>query len=227
VLIVTGSAVIRPEGLDEAIELALAHVHRSRTEQGCLLHSVHRDVEEPNRLVFLERWLDRASFERHVLLPSSAQLVEALGRLAVDAPELHVYDTDPPASAPSRLRQVARHHLDLDAAERFYGEVLGLRRIARFDPPGLVFFDLGGSRLLVEPGDPGTNSVLYLASDDLDADWARLVEAGVEPVAEPHLVHPDADGTFGPAGEEEWMAFFEDLDGGILALASRRAGLGP
>ena len=34
------------------------HVRRSRTEPGCLFHAVHRDVEEPLRLVFVERWVD-------------------------------------------------------------------------------------------------------------------------------------------------------------------------
>ena len=40
------------------LELSLEHVHRSRQEDGCLLHSVHRDIEDENRLVFLEHWAD-------------------------------------------------------------------------------------------------------------------------------------------------------------------------
>ena len=46
-IIVTGSAQVRAEAIDEALRLSLEHVHRSRTEPGCLLHSVHRDVEAP------------------------------------------------------------------------------------------------------------------------------------------------------------------------------------
>ncbi len=122
-----------------------------------------------------------------------------------------------------RLHQVARQHRDLDDADRFYAGVLGLPRIARFDPPGLAFFDLGGSRLLVQQGDPGANSVLYLLVDDLEGEWGRLLAAGVRPEGEPHLIHVDDDGRFGPPGTEEWMAFFHDPDGGLLALVARRS----
>lgn len=224
-LIVTGAVVVRPESLDEALAVSLEHVRRSRGEPGCLLHSVHRDVEDPNRLVFLERWASRDALDTHFQVPASGQFVAALSQLAVTPPTIDVYDTDPPPprpAPPSTLHQVARHHRDLDQAEAFYRTVLGLPRIARFEPPGLAFFDLSPTRLLVEEGDPATNSVLYLRSDDIDADWARLVEAGVEAVAEPHLVHPDPEGVFGPPGGEEWMAFFRDPDGGLLALAQRK-----
>jgi quinol monooxygenase YgiN/catechol 2,3-dioxygenase-like lactoylglutathione lyase family enzyme len=225
VIIVTGSVVVRPDAVDEALAVSLEHVYRSRTEPGCLLHSVHRDAEDPNRLVFLERWRDRKALDAHFRVPASGEFVERLSELAVHTPTMEVFDTSPPRS-PALLHQVARHHWDLDDADRFYGEVLGLRRIARFDPPGLLFFELGDTRLLVEPGDPEQNSVLYLWVDDLDVAWAELAELGAEAVAEPHLIHADADGQFGPPGEEEWMAFFKDHDGGILALVTRRPGDG-
>jgi methylmalonyl-CoA/ethylmalonyl-CoA epimerase len=221
VIIVTGSVTLPPDAMDEAVALALDHVHRSRREPGCLLHSVHHDAEDPNRLVFLEHWQDRDALDQHFRVPASAAFVERLQDLATAPPTIDIYDTAP-ARGPAALHQVARHHLDLDGAERFYGDVLGLRPIARFDPPGLLFFALGGTRLLVEAGDPAQNSVLYLWTDDLDAEWARLAEQGVEAVAGPHLVHVDREGHFGQAGDEEWMAFFKDPDGGVLALATHR-----
>ncbi len=214
---------MRPEAIEDALAVSLEHVHRSRTEPGCLLHSVHSDAEDPNRLVFLEHWRDRPALDDHFRVPASGEFVQRLSELAVQTPTMEVYDTEPvPPPAPALLHQVARHHRDLDEAERFYGDVLGFRRIARFDPPGLVFFALGTTRLLIEPGDPEQNSVLYLWVDDLDEAWAELAELGVEGVAEPHLIHTDVDGDFGPPGGEEWMAFFKDPDGGLLALATRR-----
>lgn len=220
-IIVTGSITVRPDAIDEAVEIALEHVRRSRTEPGCLLHSVHRDVEDPNRLVFVEHWQDRAALDTHFAVPASSDMVNRLSTLSTAPPTLDIFDTDP-RPVPAALLQVARHHTDLDAAERFYADVLRLPRLARFDPPGLVFFALGGTRLLVDAGDPARNSVLYLWADDLDAEWARLRDAGVEAAAEPHLIHVDADGAFGEAGDEEWMAFFHDPDGGLLALVTHR-----
>src|SRR5688572_10600393 len=107
------------------------------------------------------------------------------------------------------LRQVALGSQDLERAAAFYRDVIGLDHIATFDPPGLVFFRLSdGTRLLVERGD--VTSMLYLACDDVFAEVERLRAAGVTIESEPHVIFADADGTFGPPGEDEVMAFFRD-----------------
>ncbi len=55
--------------------------------------------------------------------------------------------------AANHLGQVALTVSDVDRAERFYGEALGLRTLFRFGD--LLFFDMAGVRLLVEKaGDP-------------------------------------------------------------------------
>ena len=74
-LIVTGSIRVRPEDIDRVLELSLEHVHRSRQEDGCLLHSVHRDVEDDNRLVFLEHWADVDTLRAHFVVPASIAFV--------------------------------------------------------------------------------------------------------------------------------------------------------
>ncbi|HET8765987.1 MAG TPA: VOC family protein, partial [Pedococcus sp.] len=49
-----------------------------------------------------------------------------------------------------KLAQVAQRATDLDRAARFYERLLGSPPLARFDPPGLLFFSLGdGTRLLL------------------------------------------------------------------------------
>ena len=49
-----------------------------------------------------------------------------------------------------KLIQVAQHVDDLDRAVAFYEQLLGYPALARFDPPGLAFFDLDGTRLLLD-----------------------------------------------------------------------------
>jgi methylmalonyl-CoA/ethylmalonyl-CoA epimerase len=120
----------------------------------------------------------------------------------------------------NRLAQVAQGVQDLDRATAFYRDQLELPFIARFDPPGLAFFDLGGPRLLLEAGD--TSSILYLDVDDIDARYQTLQQRGVTCTGDPHLTHRDDDGTFGPAGAEIWMAFFRDSEDNILALTESR-----
>ncbi len=125
----------------------------------------------------------------------------------------------------SGLHQIALASSDLDAAEEFYSTVLGLSLVARFDPPGLVFFDLHGPRLLLDA--TGTDvatggGTVYLRTADIDAHHRRLTALGVEVLGPPHLVHRDDTGTFGPAGEEEWMMFLRDPDHHLVALVERR-----
>ena len=91
-IIVTGSIVVRADAVDEALDLSLQHVRRSRTEPGCLLHSVHRDVEQPNRLLFLEHWADMDSLTAHFAVPDSGQFVLAVAVLAATAPVMQIFD---------------------------------------------------------------------------------------------------------------------------------------
>lgn len=117
------------------------------------------------------------------------------------------------------LRQVGQPVADLDRAIAFYRDVLGLRLIA--NPGSLAFFDLAGVRLFMEKGPAGSGSVLYFAVPDIHQARQHLESRGVGFVDAPHVIHRDADGTFGPAGEDEWMTFFRDSEGNLLALSSR------
>jgi methylmalonyl-CoA/ethylmalonyl-CoA epimerase len=120
----------------------------------------------------------------------------------------------------THLRQVALHVEDVDRAVAFYRDVVGLGLIARFDPPGLAFFELGDTRLLLEAGAP--SSLLYLGVEDVSEETERLRVAGVVIESEPHVIHVDDTGQFGPPGEAEEMAFFRDSEGSLVGLAGRR-----
>ncbi len=119
-----------------------------------------------------------------------------------------------------RLHQVAQRAIDLDRAIEFYRDALGVPLIARFDPPGLALLNLGGVRLLLEAAAP--SATLYFWVEEIHAAFERLRSRRVGFVSEPQLVHRDDDGLFGPPGAEEWMAFFHDTEGNLLAIASRQ-----
>lgn len=123
----------------------------------------------------------------------------------------------------TRFHQIAAHSDDLDASQTFYRDVLGARLLARFDPPGLLFFDFNGVRLLLERN--AAPATLYFRVDDIHAACTALAQRGVTFEGEPHLIHRDDEGVFDDAGTDEWMVFFRDPGGNVLALASRtRAG---
>jgi quinol monooxygenase YgiN len=95
VLIVTGSARVRPDSFERALALSLEHVRRSREEPGCLLHSVHTDAEDPRRLVFLEQWADADALRAHFRVPASGAFVRELAALADGSPEMTIYEARP------------------------------------------------------------------------------------------------------------------------------------
>jgi quinol monooxygenase YgiN len=92
VLIVTGSIEARPDTIDQVLDLSLAHVHRSRGEPGCLLHSVHRDAEHPLRLVFLEHWADADALRAHFRVPESRAFVRETSALAAGPGGMTIYE---------------------------------------------------------------------------------------------------------------------------------------
>lgn len=93
-------------------------------------------------------------------------------------------------------------------------------------PPGMAFLDFSGVRLLLEQ--VGPKSTLYFWVDDIDSAYAELRPNGIEFNDGPRLIYRDDAGVFGKPGEEEWLAFFSDPSGNILALANRRSsGEGP
>ena len=111
------------------------------------------------------------------------------------------------------LGQISRSVSDIEAAVRWYGDVLGLRHLYTFGK--LAFFDCGGVRLFLEEGDAGPQSVLYFSVEDIRAAHEDLAARGIAFVSAPHMIHRHDDGT------EEWMAFFNDNEGRYLAIMSQ------
>jgi quinol monooxygenase YgiN len=91
-IVVTGSVTARADSFDEVRKLSLEHVHRSRTEPGCISHAVQVDCENPLRLVFFEQWADRAALLAHFAVPASRDFVKALQSLAAAATTIELYD---------------------------------------------------------------------------------------------------------------------------------------
>jgi len=116
-----------------------------------------------------------------------------------------------------KLAQVARTVNDIARSEEWYRSVLGLRHLYTYGP--LAFFDLDGTRLMLsaEGGANDGESILYFEVADIEATHRELLSRGVVFRDAPRLIHRHEDGV------EEWMTFFEDPEGRLLALAARVA----
>ncbi|WP_309064851.1 VOC family protein [Microbacterium sp.] len=114
------------------------------------------------------------------------------------------------------IGQISRSVTDIEAAEAWYRDVLGLRHLYTFG--SLSFFDCDGVRLFLSAGDGPVHdeSILYFRVPDVVAARAALGERGVVFTHEPHVIHTHEDGT------QEWMAFFTDVEGRPLALMAQR-----
>jgi len=119
-----------------------------------------------------------------------------------------------------KIRQIALGCKDLTRAQEFYEKLLGSKPLAVFNPPGFAFFDLGGTRLLLEIGGP--SSLIYLKADDVKVETERLRTLGVKIHTEPHIVFLDSQGFFDQPGNE-WLSFIEDSEGNLIGLMSREA----
>ena len=96
-IIVLGSVAATAAGFDAALLLSQQHVQRSRAEPGCLAHAVHRDTEQPLRLVFVERWADLQMLQTHMRVPESRGFIKALLPLLAQPPQMTVYEATPQA----------------------------------------------------------------------------------------------------------------------------------
>ena len=114
-----------------------------------------------------------------------------------------------------QLVQIAQHADDLQRAAAFYTRLLGSEPTGLFDPPGLLFFDLDGVRLLLDRNAP--SSLVYLRVDNVHETLERL-GAGVEVLSRPHVIFTHEDDTLGPADHEEWLAFVRDSEGNTVGL---------
>jgi methylmalonyl-CoA/ethylmalonyl-CoA epimerase len=109
------------------------------------------------------------------------------------------------------IGQIAFPVSDIDRAETFYGDALGLRKLYRFED--LTFYDCAGVRLLLEKveGDVKPQGVIYFRCADIALTVRELSDRGVAFDGKPHLIAKMDD-------HDLWMAFFKDPDGHTLAL---------
>jgi predicted enzyme related to lactoylglutathione lyase len=109
---------------------------------------------------------------------------------------------------------------DLEAAKKFYGEVLGLKTSERY---GLLTLHLAGDRdTLVYPKadhSPATYTILNFAVDDIDPAVDELISRGVELVKYDGLGQDDKG--INRAGGP-YIAWFKDPAGNILAVLQER-----
>lgn len=111
------------------------------------------------------------------------------------------------------IGQIALSVDNVDIAEAFYTQALGLRKLFRFGD--LLFLDCAGVRLMIEKSSAvpfvPRSSTIYFRVPDLRVTMETLVERGVVFTDQPHCIAPMED-------HDLWMVFLVDPAGNPLAL---------
>jgi catechol 2,3-dioxygenase-like lactoylglutathione lyase family enzyme len=104
-----------------------------------------------------------------------------------------------------------------EAAVIWYRDVLGLKHLFTFG--SLAFFDCQGVRLFLSASqEAGSTAAIPFSTSERMTSRLRIVtwrSRHVKFRGAPHMIHRHESGV------EEWMAFFEDVDGKLLALMSQ------
>ncbi len=121
--------------------------------------------------------------------------------------------------------QLAQLHIsvtDLDRSIAFYRDVLCIPFLFRVPNRPMAFLQTGQVRLYLgvpESEKFTSHNVLYFEVADIDAEQARLEEAGLVFEGRPHVVNRTTE-------SELWMTFTEDPDGHQIGLMQEKNMIG-
>jgi methylmalonyl-CoA/ethylmalonyl-CoA epimerase len=115
------------------------------------------------------------------------------------------------------IAQIALTTQNLTAAVAFYRDTLGLKLM--FEVPGMAFFDVGGTRLMLGESRLSeklqNNTYIYFDAGDWHETEAALESRGLK-------FDRPADVVQRTEGKEHAIRFFRDPDGNALAIMGWR-----
>jgi quinol monooxygenase YgiN len=94
-VVVVGSFSARPGKEREAEETFRALLEPTHAEDGCILYALHRGVDDPQRLTFIERWASREALDAHLGSPHVKDVLARADDLFGDSAEIVVYEPLP------------------------------------------------------------------------------------------------------------------------------------
>lgn len=94
-VVVVGSFSAQPGKEAEAVAAFEALLEPTHREDGCILYALHRGVDDPRRLAFVERWASREQLDAHLQSPHVAKVLERAEELFGDSADIVVYEPLP------------------------------------------------------------------------------------------------------------------------------------
>jgi quinol monooxygenase YgiN len=94
VLVVLATMTGKPDKRDEIVAALTKAAVASRGDAGCLSYAFHRDLEDSDRYVAVERWADQGSLDAHFGTPHLGELFAVAGDLLAGPATIDTYVTD-------------------------------------------------------------------------------------------------------------------------------------
>jgi quinol monooxygenase YgiN len=94
-VVVIATFVTHPGKEDSAARFLDELLAPTHAEQGCLLYAVHRGLDDPQKMVFVERWASRELLETHIASDHIQDALKAVGDYFASGPEIVFYEALP------------------------------------------------------------------------------------------------------------------------------------
>ncbi|HWI22483.1 MAG TPA: putative quinol monooxygenase [Baekduia sp.] len=83
-LLITFEAKVTDADREAVLAMAQLAMSPTRAEPGCISYDVLVDVEDPNRILWVEQWRDARAFETHQRAPHIQQFLDEATPLIAD-----------------------------------------------------------------------------------------------------------------------------------------------
>jgi quinol monooxygenase YgiN len=92
VLVVISSASAAPGRRDDLVAAARAVAAATRADPGCRSYGFYSDLDDPERIVGLEIWTDRAALDAHMAHSHTHRFLQVVPGLLAGEPVLDVHE---------------------------------------------------------------------------------------------------------------------------------------
>jgi quinol monooxygenase YgiN len=94
-VMVLATFVTHPGQEEEAQRFLAELLAPTHAEPGCLLYAVHRGLDDPLRMAFVERWSSRELLEQHIASVHIQDALKAVGDYFASGPDIVFYEALP------------------------------------------------------------------------------------------------------------------------------------
>ncbi|TAJ45877.1 putative quinol monooxygenase [Methanofollis fontis] len=90
-LLITARCNVKPESVDDFLDLAQSMVQKSRNEGGNISYDLYADLNDSNGFTFVEAWADQKAIDLHNASEHFKHFVDSTGPLFAGPLDINLY----------------------------------------------------------------------------------------------------------------------------------------